>query len=97
MASAGPALGQHEDEIEDVERPDRLQHHRQRQRLRSPGSGDVEEALPDAGAVEIGRLVERGRDVLQPRQQDQRDEGHRFPDIRQQQQTQRREPASPAS
>ncbi len=76
-ATAGDGV----DQLEIGESEDDRERHHDRQDRHHHREGDVAKALPGGGAVEHRRLIERGRDGLQARQQRDRDERDAAPDI----------------
>ena len=78
---AGPALGEDVDDGEVVEGPDRREQHHDDQMLRSPGRVTWTEALDGVGAVDRRRLVELGRNRLQPGQERDAEEREPPPDV----------------
>ncbi|GCC49530.1 hypothetical protein chiPu_0033859, partial [Chiloscyllium punctatum] len=75
------AAGDGVDQLEVGEGEDDRECHHDRQDRHHHRESDVAEALPGGGAVEHRRLIERGRDGLQPGQQRDRDERDTAPDI----------------
>ena len=82
------ALGDDKGLGEDLEGIDQLDDQQKEEGRRQQGQGDAPEALPAVGAVELGGLVQMGRDVLQAGQVDHRAAAH-APDAHQRHRGQR--------
>ena len=78
---ARAAAGHHVDQVEHAEGVERAEDERDENRRLEQRQRHVPELPPGGGAVDARRLVERGVDVLQPGEQQQRDERRGLPDV----------------
>ena len=73
--------GQHVDHVEDAQRVERAEDHRDHQRRADQRQGHLEEHVHRVDAVDPRRLVDLARQHLQRRQDQQRHERRRLPDV----------------